>query len=284
MSAQLQPPLTTGWPDWLQPVLDRVRVRDLRGAARQLKKLQKDAPQTAVAQTALGWAWLLLRDAKAARRVFQRAVVLDKDFTAAYHGWGHAAQQLGNAEEAEAQFKHATKLAPAQAVFWVDLGAFYFNRHNLISAEKTLHHALTLADNAQAHMLLGYLHYLHDDVTLALAEMRRAATLEPENPALLNSLAFLELLDGQIDAARAHLDLALQYKPQFIRARYGRALLYWLDGKRKAASDLYAATRHDDAGGNDFAEHLADLADLAKKHPDWERLADLCRRLQCQNS
>lgn len=75
----------------------------------------------------------------------------------------------------------------------------------------------------------------------AIRAYRRAARLEPANPATRNNLGLLLLEQGAADAARAEFEAALNHRPGFFEARFNHALALESSGAWPEAERAYRA-------------------------------------------
>ena len=84
------------------------------------------------------------------------------------------------------------------------------------------------------------------DLDTALADCKRAVDLEPKNPAIIDSLAFVHFRLGHFAEAIAAYDRAIAIAPNIAPSLYVRGLAYIRQGeKAKGEADIAAATRAD---------------------------------------
>jgi TonB family protein len=122
-----------------------------------------------------GWKAYEAKDYKAAKREFERATKLKKDFADAYLGLALVARLQGKHGEALKQTGRALAARP---------------------------------DFAEAHYVLGRLHYDENDVEHARAEARKALDLNPKLYAAHALMGDVEIAAGNYEAALASFDAA----------------------------------------------------------------------------
>lgn len=91
---------------------------------------------------------------------------------------------------------------------------------------------------ARAYHGLGIIAGRRNDRGAAIGALTSANRLDPTNTAILNDLGYLQLLDGQRDAARVNLHKATELDPKDERAGANLALLYLVEDKRERAVDI----------------------------------------------
>lgn len=99
----------------------------------------------------------------------------------------------GNSGLAEDHFRQAVENNRDDAFAWIGLAAAYDNLKRFDLADR----AYTQAIRIQGETLpiinnLGYSYYLRGDRARALAKLRRAATLYPNSPVILNNMRLVQ--------------------------------------------------------------------------------------------
>ena len=168
------------------------------------------------------------------RGEFERAVMLDPDFGAAWESWIAQLQQSGKPDEAEAIAERA--LARSSL------------RTPLNKAQIRLRSALLRKDETARIAALTELARLtpHDSGTvMALAEIeqrqrrfpaagqlyRRALAIDPENGAALNGLGYAQGEDGDLDGAKKTLERYGQKPEQAVNALDSLGEVYFMNGR-----------------------------------------------------
>ena len=212
-----------------------------------------------------------------ARRLFERAIELDRGYAPAYIGVGRLDVQA------------------------VELGWTSNPDAVLTRAEANGRRALSIDDNVGAHVLLGRIYIFRGDYDRALDELRRAVEINPSDPEAQSGLADALLWSGNtaaaIDAMRVvarvqpmltaveHLDLGIAYliadRPNDAIATLGRGIQRYEDAAYLhvlLAGAYAAAGRRADATGEaelvkrllptfeakDFATQLRDEGQRSK--------------------
>ncbi|MAT91292.1 MAG: PEP-CTERM system TPR-repeat protein PrsT [Halioglobus sp.] len=105
-------------------------------------------------------------------------------------------------------------------------------------------------DNVIALNNLGWL-LREEDPAQALVHARRAGELAPENPSVLDTLAMVELANGNFEQATRAVERALQRAPQQATILYHRAVIESERGEREAAIATLQSLL---SGGDEFPE------------------------------
>ncbi|HET7312891.1 tetratricopeptide repeat protein [Salinisphaera sp.] len=216
--------------DWYKKVDDgdhrleaRVRIAqltyrqgDLEGARRQLHALAERHPDQSDKLRAVEGG--LLVDAgqlKAALAVYDKALEDAPDSSDLRYARSLVYEKLGRIDDAEADLKH------------------------ILSQD---------ADNPEALNALGYMLTNHStDYARAERYIRKSLAAAPGNPAVLDSLGWVEYKRGHLDAAREHLEKAYQGSPDpEIAAHLGE--VRWKQGDHDAAREIWhkAQAQHPD--------------------------------------
>jgi TonB family protein len=154
-----------------------------RGAA-------QSAPDTAEAHNATGWKAANAKDYKLAKKEFQRATKLKKEYPEAYLGLAVVAWAENKPHEVLKQTDRALEHRP---------------------------------DYAEARLIRGRLFYEQDDIAASRAEADIALKLNPKLYAVHALVADLELAEGKYKAAHASFETARRLAPKEFgaSARFG---------------------------------------------------------------
>jgi tetratricopeptide (TPR) repeat protein len=182
-------------PDWARP---------------ELEKLAQINPQNPLY---LYWQGRLDYDGQdllAAVDKFQKVIVLDAAFMKAYDNLGLCLEGLGKYDEALPQYRHAVQLNREHNLksAWpsLDLGALLVKLDRLDEAQAFLRESLHFdPDFAQAHYQLGVLLEKHNETSLAVMELNRAAALDQSDPQPHYVLARVYRRTGNQEQSRQEL-------------------------------------------------------------------------------
>jgi tetratricopeptide (TPR) repeat protein len=142
----------TGVPDYsklspkeLETRADAFRSqREIAAALELYRRAIARDPKNAVLYNKAGMAQLILRDYEGARRSFERATKLQKDFAEAINNLGVVYYQRRDYRRAAQLYKKAIKLRPESSSFHLNLGSAYFDDKQLEAAMKEYGEALQL--------------------------------------------------------------------------------------------------------------------------------------------
>jgi len=103
---------------------------------------------------------------------------------------GLAALQVGDDVHAESRLSEVTKLVPSEPAGWANWGILALRQRNYDAAARRLERARDLASkNDQVYDLLGILESQRGNSTQAIANLRKAAELNPQNLRAIYQLA-----------------------------------------------------------------------------------------------
>jgi len=207
------------------------RAQKMGSALENLKKACELSTRSGEFHYEYGLALLETHEKKQAREEFLRAVELAPNLYDAYTKLGTLSQEDGDMREARRYYSTALRIAPARAVVAGNNLA-----DMLLSANEDIPLALALAYSAHVNSLGGPLER-HTADTLAQALIkagyparavlvaRTAAQAEPNDPRRHLRLGLAEAAAGNVEAAAAALERALELDPQSEQADTARGLL-----------------------------------------------------------
>ncbi len=118
---------------------------------------------------------------------------------------GLAARQAGHLDEAIAEFRKVTELAPQFPAAFVNLGAAYLEKRNYADAIPALRRALELNDQlAGAHQMLGYALLAQGYAADAITQFEKAGDTDGLGVAQLKAGLYAEALPNLEAALRKH--------------------------------------------------------------------------------
>ncbi len=139
-------------------------------------------------------------------------------------------------EKAEAEFKTALNIVPANARYWSQLAHLYVLTGKFNEAIAAYKKSLVLnPENPKDHINLGNAYRDQHKFNQALIEFRKAAELKPDLwPAYFNQALVLTDM-GQLDSAILAYKDCLALNPVQAEAHYNLATIYGLQGNFEAA-------------------------------------------------
>ncbi|MBO9367758.1 MAG: tetratricopeptide repeat protein [Chloroflexi bacterium] len=204
-------------------------VEEWELALRLFERARQEDPQNGEA-----WAWI----AEAYQHLglpvqdeLERAQHLAPDSATVYLLQGLYASRNGKSKRALEAFQRAAALQPQEAAIWIALGEAWAQQNDLQAALQAYQRATGLApqDAATWRALANFsATYGIEIAELGLPAARRAVTLQPEDARNLDTLGWLLLLNGELEAAARTLHQALALQPDLASAHLhlGSLLLY----------------------------------------------------------
>jgi tetratricopeptide (TPR) repeat protein len=184
----------------------------------QLREGVRLLPNSAEAHNALGEGYNAFGDQKAARPEFQRAVELDPRHAQAQVNLAEVMLQAGDGPAAVPHLEAAIRLfgrKPDSAYPHYLRAKVYSDNGDAAKAASELEQAVALRpDFAEAWSDLGDARKTLADVPGAIAALRRAVTVSPEDAVAQARLGSLLLDNGSAHEAVEHLDAAVRADPK----------------------------------------------------------------------
>jgi Flp pilus assembly protein TadD len=146
----------------------------------------------------------------------------------------------GRADEALEMIALALEYKPWDADLWMFYGGLYEQAGDYEKAIKAFRKAVDFApQNATALNALGYtLTIVNNHYDGAFNYVSQALQLEPDNPAIMDSMGWVLFKQGKADEARPWLERAYQLLPDpEIAAHLGELL--WQEGDQDGATDIW---------------------------------------------
>jgi len=151
-----------------------------------------------------------------ARRAYEQALEIDPQCAEAYRGLAQLYTAEQQPERAISTYQSAVRALPRSAALWFDLGMLHSQRREWEPAIDALAHAADLdPTNRQYANVLGFCLARAGRYEQSLAYFTRVVG---EARAHFN-VGRMMMHNGQADAARQHLELALQREPNLTEAR-----------------------------------------------------------------
>ena len=150
-----------------------------------------------------------MAESSAALRVIDRnadgpalAPVLDAASRERWNDYGIGLLLQGDLKSAEAAFLHVTRIDPAYADGWVNVGRARLQEGNLAGAEEVLRRALAVDANlAKTHFFLGTVLKNHGRYDDSLGHLRTASRLYPRDRVVLNQIGRVLFLKREFEEA-----------------------------------------------------------------------------------
>jgi len=123
-------------------------------------KLIASNPSLAIAWFAVGSYYFLIKKYDIARKYFQKANQLDKDFAASWIAFGHCFASQNESDQAMAAYRTAARLFPGCYIANLCIGMEYLRTNNLKTAMLSFQEALKIYDKDPAiYNEIGVIHY-----------------------------------------------------------------------------------------------------------------------------
>jgi non-specific serine/threonine protein kinase len=268
-------------------VFELSRSLDLRVGRPEAEAIEQDETKSVEAFEAYSRGLINMRQAtrdsiERALALFDRATTLDPEYAAAWAAAGGSLQLKGMflgmqefSERAIERLRRAIALKPALTEAHVWLGASLLNLGRVAEAIATLRHAVNLEpDHTNALQALARALWMGEGrVDEAIGYLRRAVTLNAEAGYAHLQLAFLEALNGELEAAEASARRALELQEQAVSGTQGLLIVgahtrlgyvHYLQGHYPAARDEYFRER-DFLAGTDHGLRERSMIELHQK-------------------
>lgn len=166
------------------------QLRDGKKALQSLNTILKESPENPQFQYFLGVTYLDLNKPRKAIKPLKRALELKKDFSSAYFKMGVALDSLKKWDEAESMFREAIRIDSTNASSYNYIGYTYAQRNErLPETRKLIERALELDPDNPAYIdSLGWLEFREGHFMEALNHLLRASEGTPEDPIILEHL------------------------------------------------------------------------------------------------
>ena len=159
---------------------------------------------------------------------FSNAIKIDKNFAEAYYARSQAYLQMGALSAAYGDLQKTVELAPSNLKARVDLGNMLLAGGKVEEAQAQASAVLSAqSDNADAHALLARIAARKGQPDVALAEIHRALELAPNEAALHETYALLEVGDpAKMPSVEVELKKAVALDPKAVNAKLLLAAFY----------------------------------------------------------
>jgi len=219
-------------PDWAEAYSALAHIYVQAGkcgeAVQALKRALEINPGSWVAQLNLAKLQSRLGNRLEAQQNFLRAIKLNPANSEAHYELAGCYSEEGKYDLAVEELRQAIELKPDYFAAYNDLGVAYYRQQKFAAALEPLSKAVSIRpDSAIAYGNLGMTHLKLDETPAALKAFNRSLELgAADEPLLLYYKAYAYAKSGDVRAAIACLEQALERDPQFTQARFNLGMLY----------------------------------------------------------
>lgn len=175
-----------------------------------------------------------------AAELFQKAIRLRPDYTAAYGNLGKAFYYTRQFSEAIVALKKTIELKSDDAEVYNNLGVIYVESGRTNEAVVVFKRTLELQPNmAMARYNLGNAYVQLKKFKQAVPLLEQAVRLEPNNADIRSELGYALRHLKKYDEAIAQMQEAVRLQPQFPKTQIFLGQLYLLNGDRQSALAHY---------------------------------------------
>jgi Tfp pilus assembly protein PilF len=264
------------FPMTLQEALEFHRNGHLDAAEKAYRLCLLESPDDMDALHLLGVLLQKRGDLATAEELIRRAIAQAPDQAQFHLSLGGVQLQRGDSEAARASFETALQLDPNSAEAYSVLGHLAMFGGDMQSAEHRFNVGRRASDEDPTLLLgLGNVYLSRDDSANAVKFLMRAAERAPNDAAIQTSLGRALVAQGAFGIAEQAFGNALRERPDFSPAKLFLARLKMRQGKDEEARDLFDTLV---ARGEQIAESLAGLGDVARKHQHFARALKYYRR------
>jgi predicted O-linked N-acetylglucosamine transferase (SPINDLY family) len=175
----------------------------------------KANPKFAKAHLQRGFSLSATAQPEAAAAAFKAAIAGQSNLAEAHHQLGKTLQSLNRLPEALTSLREATRLAPADAVFWLSRGMACLDGRQLDEAVECFQHAVQLdATLPEAREILAQALMAQQRTAEAREQLQEALRLRPNFADAHHDLGRLCVEEGLLAEAAGHYQNALAIKPE----------------------------------------------------------------------
>lgn len=232
---------------------------DRRASLEQLRRALEDNPQSAVAHDQLARALAQAGQLDQALAYFRQAVQLNPDDPEIRHNLAKALMVKKQYDEAVEHCRAALRVNPAFTQAHLNLGRLLLQKGELDAALHHLSETLRFDPKVtEAHLLMARIHLERRDARHAIAALRSAYQLAPENHQLARDLAWLLATTPGLAQSDRSEAVRLARQAVAMNARKSPALLDTLAAALAASGQFEEAIRTC-RRAIELAEHNGDL-------------------------
>ncbi len=171
---------------------------------------------------------------------FLNALKVDKNYPEAHYELAHAYEHLGRSAEASSELARTVELQPSNLKAQVELGNLLFANGQTDEAQVVASEVMAKQpDNAGVHALLSAIAARQGKNDLALAEIRWALELDPNQAVFHEDFALLQESDPtRTVSVETELRRAIELDPKSLNARILLAGFYSRNGRLRDAETI----------------------------------------------
>ena len=171
--------------------------------------------------------------------LYREALKSDPECWGAYLGIGRNDFTAGEFENASAAFEKAVELQPSNPELFYWLGRSYIQQQQPDKIMELLGRAnSTIANSAQAHILLAKAHDARDEIADAKREIGLALKIDPRLHGAHFAMGYIEWSLGELSSAEQELQQELRLDPKETLAMYYFAEVLAREGKTAEAEGV----------------------------------------------
>ncbi len=194
---------------------------------------------------------------------------------------GEAAELLGNADQAETQFRRSIELAPKKFDGYLALAQFFFKKSEAGKASDVLNEAAShVEETAEMRRMLGQSEMARNRLESAIHEFQRALELDPHDVDAMFGMGVALRKHGDLDQAQKTLDEIGKRDPAYAGLAEQNGLLFEARGEFDKAVQAYTGALEKDPGDSGLLLRLG-AAQVASNQLDAaeQTLAKVIREL-----
>lgn len=230
-------------------------------AVSPLERVLTVQPDNHTARAYLGYALLPLGHDDESREILRHLTQVAPKHPLAYYFLGLLHRSKGYLPTALWELKRALRLDPLNAATYATIGDIYQRSGQYLTAAKWYESAADVAPQELDFALLLAQFYVDvlPRAEEAVTAAQQAAALAPDNPMAQEVVGWAHYLNGDLLAARAALEKAVQLDPELARAHYHLGVVYSALGEEERARTSYERAIDLDSDGLYRRRALADL-------------------------
>ena len=217
-----------------------VRNQDWRTDTTLFRSAVQVTPNSVRARLNLAFLYAKQDNHWAAIEQYRQVLKIRADYPIVHYKLAESHRAHGEKDRAIYHFEQAVRLKPVFTEAWLALGNLYLNQKREGKAEIALRTALNLSPKlAVLHNQLGVIYQLRGDLDAARAAYEKAIQGNYHHPGVFCNLGQVYAQEGRTDEARRAYQIALKLNPDLAIAHYHLANLYRDEGSRDEAIRHY---------------------------------------------
>ncbi len=279
---QNNPDASAFYIDWANMLSSGGKTADADGI---LDKLRTQTPKSAEAAIAIGDYYLQRHDTDKALAEYRRGLSVSAnnlDIEKRMEDVYLVSNQMEQAAQIDSQLR---KLAPKDVLVRVDHGRLLMAQGKLQDAEKELREVMKdAADSSQAHYYLALSYWQKGSLGQAASELQEALRMSPGSPVVLQSLAQLNLSQGNASVAQIYGQELVEKYPVDVSNRLLLGAIYSREGQLRPAEEQFMAAKRLAPNQADVHLNLGQLYSAERKWAEAEKEFEAALQLDPLNS